>query len=218
MNWHEIDTVLLDLDGTLLDLQFDNYFWSELVPARFAHTHRVDLDTARREVGARIRARHGTLQWYCTDFWSEQLQLDIIALKREIRQRIGPRPGAQEFLAALQASGKTTHLVTNAHPDTLSVKLDEVPIGEYFDGTWTSHDFGHAKESVAFWEALHRVLPFDPERSLFIDDNESVLDAAAQFGIRHLRTILRPDGGLPERSHTRHPAIAQFADILPTQA
>lgn len=215
MDWHLIDTVLLDLDGTLLDLQFDNYFWSELVPTRFAEKHGLDPEAARQEVAARIRDRHGTLQWYCTDFWSEQLQLDIIGLKHESRERIGPRPGARAFLDALRAHGKAMHLVTNAHPDTLTVKLAEVPIGGYFEATWTSHDFGHAKESVTFWEALHEALPFDPERTVFIDDNESVLDAAERFGIRHLRTILRPDGGRPERECTRHPAIADFADILP---
>ncbi len=215
MNWNEIDIVLLDLDGTLLDLQFDNYFWCEHVPSRYADRHGLALDEAQREVRERIRARFGTLQWYCTDFWSEQLDLDIIALKREIRQRIGLRPGARAFLSALQAHGKRMDLVTNAHPDTLDVKLTEVPIRDFFTDIWTSHDFGHAKEAVAFWEALHASLPFDRTRALFVDDNEQVLDAAASFGIRHLRTILQPDGGQPERLRTRHPAIGDFADILP---
>lgn len=33
--WQEIDTVLLDMDGTLIDLHFDNYFWQRLVPERW---------------------------------------------------------------------------------------------------------------------------------------------------------------------------------------
>lgn len=34
-NWKTIDTVLLDMDGTLLDLHFDNHFWLSLVPQEF---------------------------------------------------------------------------------------------------------------------------------------------------------------------------------------
>ena len=34
--WMRVETVLLDLDGTLLDLAFDNYFWRERVPAAYA--------------------------------------------------------------------------------------------------------------------------------------------------------------------------------------
>ena len=34
-DWRAIDTVLLDMDGTLLDLRFDNYFWLELVPRKY---------------------------------------------------------------------------------------------------------------------------------------------------------------------------------------
>ncbi len=215
MDWREIDTVLLDLDGTLLDLKFDNYFWSEHVPERFASHHELPLDEARKQVMDRISAEYGTLRWYCTDFWSQELGLDIIALKHEIRDRIGPRPGAREFLERLRDAGRSVHLVTNAHPDTLELKLEQVPIGEYFHGLWSSHSFGHAKESIEFWAALQRELPFQAERCLFIDDNESVLDAAAAYGIRYVRTILHPDSGQPERNQTRHPGIGHFGELTP---
>ena len=32
IDWTRIDTILLDMDGTLLDLGFDNFFWREHVP------------------------------------------------------------------------------------------------------------------------------------------------------------------------------------------
>jgi putative hydrolase of the HAD superfamily len=39
IDWSRIDTVLLDMDGTLLDLRFDNWFWQELIPSRYAAAH-----------------------------------------------------------------------------------------------------------------------------------------------------------------------------------
>ena len=43
INWHDIDTVLLDLDGTLLDLHFDNYFWCQHLPLCYARRHGIAL-------------------------------------------------------------------------------------------------------------------------------------------------------------------------------
>ena len=34
--WSGIDTILLDMDGTLLDLHYDNHFWQVYVPEKFA--------------------------------------------------------------------------------------------------------------------------------------------------------------------------------------
>ena len=39
--WFEIDTVMFDMDGTLLDLHFDNFFWLKLVPEHFSKHHGV---------------------------------------------------------------------------------------------------------------------------------------------------------------------------------
>jgi FMN phosphatase YigB (HAD superfamily) len=45
--WEAIDTVLLDMDGTLLDLRFDNYFWMEFLPERYAERHGLTPEQAR---------------------------------------------------------------------------------------------------------------------------------------------------------------------------
>ena len=69
-DWEDIDTVLLDMDGTLLDLHFDNHFWLEYVPQRYAEQHGISLDAAKQELMQRYRQVEGTLDWYCVDYWS----------------------------------------------------------------------------------------------------------------------------------------------------
>src|SRR3546814_2406990 len=56
VNWQTADWVLLDMDGTVLDLAFDNYFWRELVPQRYALKHGLSLDAARAELAPRFSA------------------------------------------------------------------------------------------------------------------------------------------------------------------
>ena len=94
LNWAHIDSVLLDLDGTLLDLHYDNYFWNEFVPARYAQNHCLSVTDAKTKLSPRMLELQGTLDWYCVDFWSKELNLDILALKTELRHLMKLRPGA----------------------------------------------------------------------------------------------------------------------------
>jgi putative hydrolase of the HAD superfamily len=219
INWDSIDTVLLDMDGTLLDLHFDNYFWQRYVPRRYAESTGLAHDEALDYVHAQLDAHLGTLNWYCLDFWSRHLDMDMAALKREIRHHIALRPGAETFLQAVRASGRQVVMVTNAHPDALAIKAECTGIDRHFHGLHTSHDFGHAKEEAAFWDALAAERPFDPARSLLVDDSLKVLHAARDYGIAENWSILHPDSSLPPREHTEpFPAIADFDAVLPHPA
>lgn len=215
INWDDIDTVLLDMDGTLLDLQYDNHFWMEYLPLAYARARGLSQDHGRAELMARLNAIRGQLAWYSLDHWSEQLEMDIPALKREIRHMIRIRPFALEFLQRLHKGPKKTVLVTNAHPKTMDIKMAEIDIRPWFDTIVVSHQYAAAKEQLAFWECLQRQHPFDPARTLLIDDTESILDTAREFGIVHLLTLLQPDSAGERRMDTRFPGIHHFDEIMP---
>ncbi|WP_341939030.1 GMP/IMP nucleotidase [Marinimicrobium sp. C2-29] len=216
INWQEIDTVLLDMDGTLLDLHFDTYFWLDHLPKRYAEIHNLDQAAATKTLMAQIEARQGTLEWYCLDHWSRSLSVDIRGLKEEIRHKIRIRPHVETFLTRLQEHGKRRLLVTNAHPQSISLKLEETAIDRWLDGIVSSHELREPKEAQAFWHRLQEREAFDPERTLFVDDTPRVLESARQYGIRHLLCIHQPDSQI-ERLVENYPAIHHFDEITPPQ-
>ena len=200
VDWAAIDTVLVDMDGTLLDLNFDTFFWRELVPQRYAVRNGLTVFEARAKLEPRFEAKMGTLEWYCLEHWARDLDLDLKTLKREHRERIRFLPGAREFLASVRARGKRLSIVTNAHRDTFAVKAEHTGLDRLVDSVVCSHDFAAPKESAAFWQALEAHEPFDQRRTLLIEDSLSVLAAARDYGIRHMLAIRRPDSQLPPRA------------------
>jgi HAD superfamily hydrolase (TIGR01509 family) len=215
INWQDIDTVLLDMDGTLLDLHYDNFFWSQHLPKRYAEIHGGAPETVARELIKRITAERGSLNWYCLDYWSEQLNVDIVALKREVAHLINSHPSTAAFLNALDQSHCDTWLVTNAHQGSLDLKLEHTDLARWMQRIITSHQLNTPKENPHFWQLLQQHWHFDPERTLLIDDTASVLDAAAEFGIRHLLTLRQPDSQQAIRNQLSYPAIHSFDEVLP---
>jgi HAD superfamily hydrolase (TIGR01509 family) len=214
VDWSAIDTVLLDMDGTLLDLRFDNWFWQELIPGRYAAANGLDLAETQRLLAPKFVEVRGTLQWYCIEYWSRELGLDIGGIKREALARVSFLPGAEEFLARLKGSGKRVALVTNAHPATLAIKNEQVALSRYFDVCYSTHPFAYPKEDAEFWPRLAAEERFQPERTLFVDDSLAVLNAARDFGIGCLRAVRRPDSGLPPQPTGDYAAVDGVADLL----
>jgi putative hydrolase of the HAD superfamily len=215
VNWQQIDTVLLDMDGTLLDLYFDNFFWRTHLPRRYAEAHGLSEVAALAWLQKRFAEEYGKLNWYCLDFWQRELTLDIVALKREVSHLIAMRPHSAAFLNALTAAGKTIWLVTNAHMDSVNLKLEHTPLAQWMHRIVSSHQLGAAKESQKFWHALQALHPFDVARTLFVDDTATVLNAAHTYGIQHLLCISHPDSSESPRTVSEFPAITDFDQVLP---
>lgn len=206
-DWSAIDTVLLDMDGTILDLKFDNLFWYDIVPSRFAAANGLTLEAATARLRPMFAAKQGTLDWYCLDYWSRELELDLATLKRDAREHIVWLPEAERFVRHMRMLGKRLVLVTNAHEETLAVKDEQLDFKGHFDAVYSSHPFGAPKESRQFWERLIEREPFDRERTLFVDDSLSVLRAARDFGIAWIYAIAHPDSTRPRRDIAEFPAV-----------
>jgi 5'-nucleotidase len=214
INWKEIDTVLLDMDGTLLDLNFDNHFWKEFVPLKFAEKQGLSTTEAKQQLVPLFKNMEGRLEWYCLDYWSNVLQLDIAGLKAEISGLIAVLPHVMEFLEKLQQSSLKVLLVTNAHRDSLGLKMKKTCLQPFFDGIISSHDLGFPKEQIGFWDLLQQQQPFDKQKTLLIDDSLPVLNSARLFGIVHLISVSKPDSKQPKRNVSNFPAIEDFRELM----
>lgn len=212
--WEDVDWVLLDMDGTLLDKHFDDFFWETLVPREFAKRQGLPLAAARQEVFARYKREEGTLNWTDIDFWSRELDLDIPALKEGIRHLIEVHPDAEDFLQFLQRLGKRVALVTNAHWKTLDLKMAHTGLLGYFDQIVSSFDLGFPKEDARFWEILRARLAFNPEHTLLVDDNADVLKTARAYGIKYLFFKAKSSSQLPPEKNSDFPSLISFHELM----
>lgn len=217
IDWRNIETILLDMDGTVLDLAFDNHFWLVVVPAAYGECRGLSSADALATIEAWYARVAGHLNWYCLDYWSDELDLDLRALKRAHRHLIGYLPGAVAFLERARTIGKRLALVTNAHPDTLELKLRQTRLDKFVSDVVSSHRIGFAKEDARFWPALAGRLDYDVASSLLIEDSTAVAQTAAAQGFRTL-LIRRPDSSQARRELETPAAIDGLSDLIATLA
>lgn len=214
LDWSKISTVLLDMDGTILDLHFDNHFWQHHLPLRYSESEQISLEQAKENLASHYNKVAGTIDWYCLDYWAEQTKLPIQALKREVQHLINLRNDAHNFMVALRESGREIILVTNAHPDSLSLKIERTQLNKYFDVLYSTHEFGITKESQLLWQRLQEKQGFCLSNTLFVDDSLDILASAKEFGFEHLLAVENPDSKKSTRYISQYPSTADFNALI----
>ncbi|NKB36480.1 MAG: GMP/IMP nucleotidase [Gammaproteobacteria bacterium] len=214
IDWTEVETVLLDMDGTLLDLHFDDFFWQQQLPLKWGEMNGIDIEEARSRLLPIFRKTEASLSWYCLDYWSEQLQMDVFKLSFDISHLISLRPYVIEFLSHLDKLDKNIVLVTNSHEKFIELKMQKTGIENHFHHMFNSHDFGHPKENTRFWEVLAENIHFANKSTVLFDDNLSVLRSARQYGIEHLLGIARPSSQAPLKDTAEFKAVSSFRELL----
>jgi len=215
ISWSNIQTVFLEMDGTLLDLHYDNYFWLQHVPLRYAEVHSLTLEAAHFDLKQRYASVAGTMQWYCVDYWTQELGLDIERLKHEVAHLIAVHPQVAPFLERIRAAGKRVILLTNAHHKSLALKMQKTGLESYFDSLISAHSVGIPKENPAFWQQLQAMEVYEPQQTLLIDDSLPVLRSARSYGIAHLLGVFQPDSKQPRKVVEEFQAIESFDQIMP---
>lgn len=213
--WEKISTVLLDMDGTLLDRHFDDFFWEELVPEKFSDLKGIPLSDAKTQLYTAYKGEERTLNWTDLDYWTDRLGIDIVALKMEVSKQVSVHPGVLPFLKFIRDGKREVALVTNAHPKTVKIKLGQTDLGSYLDTILCSSDIGVPKEAQEFWKGAEEVLLFDKSKTLFVDDNESVLRAAELFGIKYLLQKSNASSRRLEKQSTAFPPLSRFDSLIP---
>ena len=214
--WDQIDTVLLDMDGTLLDLHFDNHFWLEHLPKAYALKQQISVEKSKQILSQEYAKVHGTLSWYCLDYWANTLRMDLLSLKKELLDKIQLKPGVEVFLNKLHQANKQVILLTNAHRDGLAIKLEKTRLDEHLDTLISTHDYGVSKEDQSLWQAVCTDMQFDPARTLFIDDSLPILDAARRFGIAHLLAVSQPDSQHQKIDTAPYQAVDCYLELADT--
>ena len=214
LNWNNIDTVLLDMDGTLLDLAFDNLFWVKIVPEAYVQTHKVSVEEMQKTVLPHFEEMRHTLEWYSIDYWSNYLKLDLPSLKVQYQEHIDYLPMAEFFLEKLRKDEHKAVIITNADPVAYMIKNAKTGVGGLVDEVISSHDLGYPKEDQNFWKALEERIDFDKSKSLFVDDSPQVLLSAHKYGIGNIAAITHPDTSREGSAFTDETALSSMPESI----
>lgn len=214
VNWDNIDDVLLDMDGTLLDRHFDNFFFEEELPRRYALLHGLTQEGSRDRLMAMYRSVEGELAWTDLDYWTERVGIDVVALHKELDHLVGFLPSTEMFLRDLKILGRRVTILTNAHQAGVDVKIAKTGLDRHVDRIVTASEVGYLKMRPAYWPACQQLVGFNPERALFIDDDEGCLAAAREFGIAHLVHSAKSSSQLPPAPSASFRSVENLSTLM----
>jgi len=188
----ESSYILLDIDGVILDQNFDNLFWMEWLPEAVAHNKGISLNDAKKDIYKTSKELYGTLPWYELRFWEDRYETNLIAIAEKNKSYAMFIDGAHEALQFIASLDKKVFFLTNCDSRLLKVKSSQVPLLNFADNWISSVDIGVVKEDQKFWKIALEKLNIQPSKSIFFDDNINIVNAATKYGIKKSVHVTEP--------------------------
>lgn len=206
----DIDAVLLDMDGTLLDTE--TVYHRSLIQALNAHGYRDDVVAlCHAMVGLPgPECQRMLVRRYGDDFPLAEINRAFAANRDEIlRAGLPLKAGAIELLDALRSADYPMAIVTSSSRRSADRHLALAGIRPRFDTILTRDDVVHCKPSPDLYLLAAERLGVKPQACVAIEDSNHGVTAAHAAGAI---TLMVPDM-IPPTEETRAKCAAVLPDL-----
>ena len=206
--------ILSDLDGVILNLEYDIKFWESWLPDHVANQSNRILEEIKAEIQAEIDIQRGTLNFYDLNYWDNLLNVDCMKIIKEQEEKCSYLEGSYEALQKLSTLNNRMHIVTNGDPRVQEYKAETKNFLEFFDSIFYSMRAGYPKEEKEFWALARHNLNLDFEDAIFIDDDFKVITAAAKAGIKQVIWITPGKNRILQNGVETFPSLAELTAAI----
>ena len=211
---HSTTAILLDLDGVILNLEYDVKFWQSWLPDHVANQSNRSLEEIKAEIQAEIDIQRGTLNFYDLNYWDNLLNVDCMNIIKEQEEKCSYLEGSYEALQRLSTLKNPMHILTNGDPRAQEYKAETQNFLEFFDSIFYSMHAGYSKEEKEFWALARHNLNLDFEDAIFIDDDFKVITAAAKAGIKQVIWITPGKNRVLQNGVETFPSLAELTTAI----
>jgi HAD superfamily hydrolase (TIGR01549 family) len=166
--------ISFDLDGTLVDPEFNMYVWGHGIPELYAATHNMDLQKATECVLKEYDCvGDGCIEWYDIGHWFQSLGLNGNPgeLMHRFRDKIQAYPEARSVVENLSTRYDLV-ITSNAARAFLEMELMHSDLYHYFKQTFSAtSDFKEVKKTPEFYQKVCELIGVAPHEVIHVGDH-----------------------------------------------
>ena len=206
--------ILSDLDGVILDLNYDMKFWQDWLPDALALSSGKTRSEIKAELVAMMKNQEASLNWYDLNYWDEYFKVDCLEIIKAQEERCSFLDGSVDALNKFAALPNPKYILTNGDPRLFDFKSESANFLDYFDSHLCSMQVGYAKEQKEFWSLASQYLKLDLKNSIFIDDNFKVVTSAVKAGVGQVYWINKGRSKVLSNGVITYPTLAELVSAI----